>query len=44
MGTMAATQRVREKLTPKRFYAPSLAALNFLISDVTGALGPFVFL
>jgi hypothetical protein len=24
MGTMAATQRVREKLTPKRFYAPSL--------------------
>ena len=44
MGTMAATQRVREKLTPKRFYAPSLDALNFLISDVTGALGPSVFL
>ena len=42
MRTLVAAQRAREKLTPKRFRAPSLDALNFLIADVTGALGPYI--
>jgi MFS family permease len=31
-----------ERLKPKRFYAPSLDILNFLVADVRGALGPYV--
>lgn len=42
MRTLVVGQRVREKLTPKRFHAPSLDVLNFLVADVTGALGPYI--
>ncbi|MBV9755778.1 MAG: MFS transporter [Alphaproteobacteria bacterium] len=31
-----------ERLKPKQFRAPSLDALNFLVADVRGALGPYV--
>lgn len=30
------------RLTPQKFHVPSLDALNFLVADVRGALGPFV--
>ena len=31
-----------ERLKPKQFRTPSLDALNFLVADVRGALGPYV--
>jgi MFS family permease len=31
-----------DRLKPKQFRAPSLDALNFLVADVRGALGPYV--
>src|SRR5581483_4070027 len=34
--------RFRERLRPQNVRAPSLDALNFLVADVRGALGPYV--
>lgn len=31
-----------ERLRPQKFHVPSLDALNFLVADVRGALGPYV--
>jgi MFS family permease len=36
------TYQLRERLRPQQVRAPSLDALNFLVADVRGALGPYV--
>jgi MFS family permease len=42
LAVMQRARHVRERLRSQRVRAPSLDALNFLVADVRGALGPYV--